>query len=243
MHDPVDAHDAPRADFNAGHDEGPSADECILANSDPGGDELKGGMRKIVAARTEVSLLGDGSASADFDFAKTVSVRAIAQAGSIAQGEVPGNGDASALMHKRSSLDRSAEKTEPEEPPGIRRLRCPNAKDKPAKFPEQSQRPVWGRPGRFLGHTLLGYYRRFCFHLSSETNQAERQPWMNTDFQEPVPPGLAITAKSESVARSISKRFAKDFLACSRMLDRASAGLASQRLSKLMVPARSSFST
>src|SRR5947207_9982908 len=133
-------------------------------------------MGKIVAAGAEIDFLGDRRARTDFDFAQTVGVRAIAEAGAITQGEVPRNGDAGALVHEWFALDRGAEEVEPEKPPGICRLGRPTTKDKPAKFPEQTPRPVLRRPRRFVGRALFRLYRRFRFHADSQANQAERQP-------------------------------------------------------------------
>jgi hypothetical protein len=67
-------------------------------------------------------------------------------------------------MNERSAFDLRAEEIEPEEPPGIGGFRRPDAKDKPAKLPEQTERPVLLGPGRFLGGGLLRLYRGFRLH-------------------------------------------------------------------------------
>src|SRR2546423_13551135 len=139
-------------------------------------------MGKIVGAGAEIRLLRDGGPLTDLNFAKTVGVRAIAETSAIAQGEVPRNGNARALMHERFAFNGGAENVEPEKAPRVRRLRGPGAKDEPAKFPEQTQRAILPGPGRFLGRALVGLYRGFRLHVGSAANQAERQPRMNRDF-------------------------------------------------------------
>ena len=194
-------------------------------------------MGKIVAASAEINFLRDRRAFADFDFAETVGVRAIAEAGAISQSEMPGNLDPGTLMHERFAFDRGAENIEPEKAPPIRWFRRPTAKQAPADFPEQTQDALLDGPGRFLRHALLGFYRDFRFHAKSTPNQAERQPRMNSDFHGCGDGGFAITWSNESVARSISKRLAKHFRAFSRIVARASAGIASQRFNRFAVPA------
>src|SRR5438270_13400436 len=86
-------------------------------------------------------------------------------------------------MHEWLAVDRRAKNVEPEETPRVGGLRRPDAKGEPAKFPEQTQRAVAARPGRFLRHALLRLYRCFWFHRKSEGkhSKAERQPQMFTD--------------------------------------------------------------
>src|SRR5437588_3797594 len=152
---------------------------------------------------------------------------------------MPRDGNAGALMHERLAFDRRAKNVEPEETPRVGGLRRPDAKNEPAKFPEQTQRPVAARPGRFLRRALLRLYRCFWFHRKSEgkCSKAERQPQMDTDVH-----GCRTFSK-ESVARSISNRRKKQFFAFSFIAIRTWGSVATQRLSKAVVPARSSFST
>src|SRR5437667_8869661 len=97
---------------------------------------------------------------------------------------MPWDGNAGALMHERLAFDFCAKNVEPEKTPRVGGLRRPDAKDEPAKFPEQAKRPVAGRPGRFLRHALLRLYRFFFLHAKSNCNpsKAERQPQMSTVF-------------------------------------------------------------
>src|SRR3981081_3087074 len=108
-----------------------------------------------MAAGAEIRLLRDSGAFSDLNFTQAISVGAVAEAGAIAQSEVPGDGNAGALMHERFAFDLRAKNIEPEETPRVGGLRRPNAKGEPAKFPEQAQRPVAGRPGRFLRDALV----------------------------------------------------------------------------------------
>src|SRR5881394_2618798 len=163
-------------------------------------------MGKIVAAGAQVNFLRDSGAFADFDFAKTVGVSAVPEAGAVVQGEVPGNFNPGPLMDKRFAFDLRAENIEPEQAPRVGRFRRPATEEKPADFPEQSQGAILKGPGRFLRPGLVGFYWSFRFHGKSLPTQAERQPLMNTDFHRWVDRGSPITDSNESVARSISKR-------------------------------------
>src|SRR5205085_7537376 len=113
-------------------------------------------------------------------------------AGAIAQSEMPRDGNAGALMHEWLAFDRRAKNVEPEETPRVGWLRRPDAKGEPAKFPEQTQRAVAARPGRFLRRALLRLYRCFWFHRKSKGkhSKAERQPQMHTDFTDEEPPAM-----------------------------------------------------
>jgi hypothetical protein len=67
-------------------------------------------------------------------------------------------------MDEWFAFDRRAENIEPEKTPWVRRFRRPNAKEEPAKFPEQTQGPILGGPRRFLRHTLVWFDGGFRFH-------------------------------------------------------------------------------
>src|SRR5205807_1543341 len=55
---------------------------------------------------------------------------------------MPRDGDAGALMHEWLAFDLCAKNVEPEKTPRVGGLRRPDAKDKPAEFPKQTQRAV-----------------------------------------------------------------------------------------------------
>src|SRR6266478_39768 len=96
---------------------------------------------------------------------------------------MPRDGNAGALMHEWLAFDRRAKNVEPEETPRVGGLRRPDAKNEPAKLPEQTQRAVAARPGRLLRQALLRLYRCFCFHRKSEGkhSKAESQQQMEAD--------------------------------------------------------------
>ena len=57
------------ADLDPGHHESARTDKRLLANGDLRRQQLQRGVGKIMAARAEIRLLGDGGAGANLDFA------------------------------------------------------------------------------------------------------------------------------------------------------------------------------
>src|SRR5438105_14797359 len=69
------------------------------------------------------------------------------------QRQIPWNSDARALMHEWRAVDFCVKDAEPKQPPLVERLRCPDAKEGPAKFPKHTQKALAcgprGRAGGF----------------------------------------------------------------------------------------------
>src|SRR5207245_377038 len=99
----------------------------------------------------EISLLRHSRARADFNFAKRISVRAIAETCAIVQRQIPRNLNPRALMDEWCALNPGVEDAEPEKPPLIERLRRPNAKNQPTKFPEHAHESLIPSPRRIVG--------------------------------------------------------------------------------------------
>src|SRR4029077_3572613 len=58
-------------------------------------------------------------------------------------------------MDERSAFDPGVENAEPKQPPLIERFRRPDAKERPAKFPEHSQETLTDRPRRIVSRFLF----------------------------------------------------------------------------------------
>src|SRR5947209_2603661 len=121
-------------------------------------------------------------------------------------------------MNERAAMDFRAECSQPEKPPLVQRLWRPNTEKRPRKFPQQAKHTISERPRRLVRVCLLGINDLLLFHhLSSER-----------------------MFNSESTARPISNRRAKQRCALRRTSSRCSGGLSAQRSSKLRVPSTSS---
>ena len=71
-----------------------------------------------------------------------VVAQAIAETRAIMQNQIPRDFDPRALMNKRFAVDLGVEHAQPEKAPFVERLRRPHAKNRPAKFPEQTHKAL-----------------------------------------------------------------------------------------------------
>src|SRR5437763_10332341 len=76
------------------------------------------------------------------------------------QRQMPRNFDSRALMHEGRAVDLRAEDAQPEKPPRVKRLRCPDAEERPAESPEHTHDAI-ARPPRRLDRALLRGVNRF----------------------------------------------------------------------------------
>ena len=102
---------------------------------------------EFVGPGAEIGLLCNTSILENFNLAEAVGVRAIAEAGPVVQGEVPGMLDARALMHEWPAVDGGAEAAQDEQPPGIECLGGPATEQRPGVLPKQHPQPVAAPPG------------------------------------------------------------------------------------------------
>jgi len=100
-----------------------------------------------VAAGAEVGLLGHAGTRADLHRPEAVGMGAVAQAGLVLKGEVPGVIDAGPLVHKRLAVKRGPEAAQDEQAPGIAGFGGPGAEQGPGKLPEQLAQSVAPAPG------------------------------------------------------------------------------------------------
>lgn len=99
-----------------------------------------------MATSAEIGLLGNTSSGSDLHRAEAVSVSAIAEAGLVVQGEVPGVLDTGSLMHEGLAVNRCAEAAQNEQAPGIAGLGRPGTKQGPSIVPEQHFQSVASAP-------------------------------------------------------------------------------------------------
>ena len=118
-----------------------------------------------MAAGAEIRFLRNRGARADLNFAEAVSVCAIAQTGAIVQRQVPGHGDARALMHERRAVDFRIEDAQPKKSPRIEWLRGPLTENEPAEFPERPQSALAIAPRGFERAGLIRINDLFVRHL------------------------------------------------------------------------------
>ena len=118
-HHAAGSYDRPIAHADASQHKSPGANKRISSDADRRGLQGSMGQAEIVGAGAEIGLLCNTSILENFNLAEAVGVRAIAEAGPVVQGEVPGMLDARALMHEWPAVDGGAEAAQDEQPPGI----------------------------------------------------------------------------------------------------------------------------
>src|SRR3982074_3341867 len=72
-------------------------------------------------------------------------------------------------MHKRCAVDSSVENAEPKQSPLIERFWRPNTKERPAKFPEHTQKTLTHRPRRIVSRFLFRVNDLDLGHLNCES--------------------------------------------------------------------------
>ena len=97
------------ANHHSRHQKGAGTDEGIGADVDRFGLQWPVGIVKIVAACTEVSLLGHTGTCMDLHRPEAVRVGAITKTGPVVQGEIPRVLNSGPLMNERSAVDCSTE--------------------------------------------------------------------------------------------------------------------------------------
>jgi len=152
--DGASADDAACADRDPRKNKDARADERVFADCDLRRSERHTWLFEIVAAGAEIRFLRDRGARADLDLGQIIGIGPIAQTCAIVQRQVPGHGDAGALMHERCAVDLCIENTQPKKSPGIQRLGCPRTKEQPTNFPKGAPDAIGGRPGRLVGGGL-----------------------------------------------------------------------------------------
>lgn len=146
-HHGASAHNCPLTHAHAGQQEGAGADESVGADVDRGGLQGPGGIAQDVTAGAEVGLLGHTGTGADLHRAKAVGMGAVAQAGMVLEGEVPGVIDAGPLVHKGLAVERGPEAAQDEQAPRVAGFGGPGAEQRPGKLPEQLAQAVATAPG------------------------------------------------------------------------------------------------
>lgn len=142
------ADDRSFADFHPWQNESPCPNKCAFTDGDLPHFQRQSGLIEFMGTRAEVNLLGDDRSPFDFDRAKAVSIRAIAEATPIVQGKIPWNLNSSALMDKRIPVNACAKSTQPKQPPRVERFWRPSAKQRPAILPDEHGHSCFDGPRR-----------------------------------------------------------------------------------------------
>ena len=150
------------ADGYPRHDERAGSDKNILPDGDLRHLQRHVRVLEIVCSRAKIRFLGDDGAGSDLDLAQRVGVGAVAQAGTVVEGEIPRDMDASALMDERYAIEFCTEQPQPKKTPAVEWLGGPTAEKRPTEIPQKHAHASLERPRRIIGGCLVK-----CFHTSS----------------------------------------------------------------------------
>ena len=174
-HNGAGTHDRPFTHLHAGQEESAGADEGVGADVDWAGLEGPVGIAKVMGACAEVGLLGHTGTGTDLHHPEAVGVGAVAEAGLVVQGEVPGVIDARPLMHEWPAVKRRPKASQDEQAPEVTGLGGPKTEQRPGKLPEQLAKAVAPSPGAGVAAGLgVGMHQSGRCWISSSKKSRNR---------------------------------------------------------------------